>query len=171
VSRPAAPLSFALLGPLEVRRDGARIDPDTPKLRALLVALLVDRGVPRSTDRLIDDLWGDTPPTTAVGILQNYISQLRKLLGSDVLRRNGTGYVIDVSPDQVDVDRFGALLESARTAQSADATAARVRDALALWHGAPLAVDGPAAAMVLLRMGTGVEDTTIVRFREVRVAG
>jgi ureidoglycolate lyase len=40
-----------------------------------------------------------------------------------------------------------------------------------VWHGAPLAVDGPAAAMVLLRMGTGAEDTTIVRFREVRVAG
>ena len=160
MSRPAAPLSFALLGPLEVRRDGARIDPDTPKLRTLLVALLVDRGVPRSTDRLIDDLWGDTPPTTAVGILQNYISQLRKLLGSDVLRRNGTGYVIDVSPDQVDVDRFGALLESARTAQSADATAARVRDALALWHGDPLAdVTGAAFAQ-----------PEIVRLRELRAA-
>jgi ureidoglycolate hydrolase len=39
-----------------------------------------------------------------------------------------------------------------------------------VWHGAPLAVDGPAAAMVLLREGTGVEDTAIVRFRDVPVA-
>jgi ureidoglycolate lyase len=39
-----------------------------------------------------------------------------------------------------------------------------------VWHGAPLAVDGPAAAMVLLREGTGVEDTAIVRFGELPVA-
>jgi ureidoglycolate hydrolase len=39
-----------------------------------------------------------------------------------------------------------------------------------VWHGAPLAVDGPAAAMVLLREGTGVEDTTIVRFGGVPIA-
>jgi ureidoglycolate hydrolase len=39
-----------------------------------------------------------------------------------------------------------------------------------VWHGAPLAVDGPAAAMVLLRAGTGVEDTAIVRFGELPIA-
>jgi DNA-binding SARP family transcriptional activator len=160
VSRPAAPLAFAVLGSLEVRRDGARIDPETPKLRTLLVDLLVHRGVPRSADRLIDDLWGDTPPTTAVGVLQNYVSQLRKLLGSDVVRRNGAGYVIDVLPDQVDVDRFANLLESARTAESAEATAATIREALALWHGDPLAdVAGAAFAQ-----------PEIVRLRELRAA-
>lgn len=39
-----------------------------------------------------------------------------------------------------------------------------------VWHGAPLAVDRPAAAMVLLREGTGVEDTAIVRFDAVPIA-
>jgi ureidoglycolate hydrolase len=40
-----------------------------------------------------------------------------------------------------------------------------------VWHGAPLAAAGPAAAMVLLREGTGTEDTAIVRFEAVQVAG
>lgn len=40
-----------------------------------------------------------------------------------------------------------------------------------VWHGAPLAASGPAAAMVLLRERTGVEDTTMVRFETVPVAG
>ncbi len=160
MNRPVAPLSFALLGSLEVRRDGARIEPETPKLRTLLVDLLVHRGVPRSTDRLIDDLWGGAPPTTAVGVLQNYVSQLRKLLGGDIVRRSGTGYVLDISPDQVDVDRFASLLESARGAQSPDATAARVREALGLWRGDPLAdVAGAAFA-----------EPEIVRLREARAA-
>jgi ureidoglycolate lyase len=39
-----------------------------------------------------------------------------------------------------------------------------------VWHGAPLAVDGPAAAMVLLRERTGIDDTVIVRFGEVPIA-
>ena len=143
-----------------MRRDGVRIDPETPKLRTLLVALLVHHGVPRSTDRLIDDLWGDTPPATAVGVVHNYVSQLRKLLGGDIVRRNGTGYLLDVSPDQLDVHRFAALLESARTARSAAATGAAVRDALALWHGDALAdVAGAAFAQ-----------PEIVRLRELRAA-
>ena len=92
--------------------------------------------------------------------MHNYVSQLRKLLGGDIVRRNGTGYVIDVSPAQLDVDRFAALLESARTARSADTTAATVRDALALWHGDPLAdVAGAAFAQ-----------PEIVRLRELRAA-
>jgi ureidoglycolate hydrolase len=39
-----------------------------------------------------------------------------------------------------------------------------------VWHGAPLAVDGPSAAIVLLRERTGIEDTVIVRFGEVPIA-
>jgi len=160
VNRSAASLSFALLGSLEVRRDGTRIEPETPKLRTLLIDLLVHRGGPRSRDRLIDDLWGDAPPTTAVGVLQNYVSQLRKLLGSDIVRRSGTGYVMDISPDLVDVDRFAALLELARTAQSPDATAATVREALALWRGEPLADVA----------GAPFAQPEIVRLRELRAA-
>jgi DNA-binding SARP family transcriptional activator len=160
VNRSAASLSFALLGSLEVRRDGTRIEPETPKLRTLLIDLLVHRGGPRSRDRLIDDLWGDAPPTTAVGVLQNYVSQLRKLLGSDIVRRSGTGYVMDISPDLVDVDRFAALLELARTAQSPGATAATVREALALWRGEPLADVA----------GAPFAQPEIVRLRELRAA-
>ncbi len=40
-----------------------------------------------------------------------------------------------------------------------------------VWHGAPLAADGDAAALVLLLEGTGANDTHIVRFDEVPVGG
>ena len=139
---------------------GLRIEPETPKLRTLLVALLVHHGVPRSTDALIDDLWGDTPPATAVGVVQNYVSQLRKLLGGDIVRRNGTGYVLDVSPDQLDVDRFAALLESARTASVGGRDGRR----------------GPRSAGAVARRaladvaGAAFAQPEIVRLRELRAA-
>jgi DNA-binding SARP family transcriptional activator len=131
----------AVLGPLEVRREGRRVEPTSPKQRALLIDLLIHRGETVSRDRLIDDLWGDDPPATAAGVLQNYVSQLRRALGRDAVRTAGTGYA---AGDRlvVDVDELEAHLERAHAARTAGDTAT-VRDAaaaaLALWRGDPLA--------------------------------
>lgn len=38
-----------------------------------------------------------------------------------------------------------------------------------VWHGAPLAVERPARAVVLLLQGTGATDTTVVRFENTPV--
>ena len=133
---------YRILGPLEVVRDGERIEPSSPKQRALLLALLVNRGRPVSRDRLLDDLWAENPPATAPGVLQNYVSALRRVLGTEAIDTVGTGYSIAVGANQVDADRFESLVESARSARStgdADGMARHSAAALALWRGAPLA--------------------------------
>ena len=91
-----------------------------------------------STDRLLDELWGEHPPKTATTSLQNMVSQLRKLLGADVLVTRPPGYVLQVEPEQVDAVRFERLVADAR-GKPPEERAQRLREALALWRGPPLA--------------------------------
>jgi DNA-binding SARP family transcriptional activator len=135
-------MSYRILGPLEITLHGRRVDPGSPKQRALLINLLVHHNQTLGRDRLIDDLWGGEPPATAPGILQNYISQLRKVLGADAVRTHGPGYGLVVDPEQLDSVRFERRLAEARTARTngAQETAAELaRAALAEWRGDPLA--------------------------------
>lgn len=135
-------MEFRVLGPLEVLDGGEPVGPFSPRLRALLIALLLHRGnvVPR--ERLLDDLWADSPPATGLGVLQNYVSQLRKLLGSDRIVTRGPGYALHLATDELDAARFEAALGDARAARTAgnSGRAAEVAfAALAMWRGAPLA--------------------------------
>jgi DNA-binding SARP family transcriptional activator/class 3 adenylate cyclase len=130
-------MEFSLLGPLEVRSAGATVHLGGPKQRALLALLLIDAGRTMSTDRLIDALWGERPPRTAQTSLQNFVSQLRKVLGPEVLVTKPPGYLLRVDPLQVDVNRAQALLSGARAAEP-DERAAKLREALDLWRGPPL---------------------------------
>ena len=131
-------LEFRILGPLEVVDGGEPIAVAGRNQRALLTVLLLRGGRPVSTERLVDELWGETPPRTATASLQNAVSQLRKVLGADVLVTRSTGYALEVDLDQVDLGRFERLVRQARDAEP-DARAALLRDALALWRGSPLA--------------------------------
>src|SRR5688572_21549221 len=80
----AAPrLQFRILGPIEVWRDGEVVDLGTRKQRAVLALLLLNANRVVSTERLIDQLWGDTPPETARSALQVYVAGLRKALGGE----------------------------------------------------------------------------------------
>jgi len=81
-----------------------------------------------SRERLIDSLWGEDPPATAVTSVQVYVSRLRKLLPDDVLVTRAPGYLLRVEVDELDLDRFERLR-----------AAGEVREALALWRGPPLA--------------------------------
>ena len=113
-----------------------------PKQRALLAILLLRRGEAVSSDRLIDQLWGERPPATAAKTLQGYVSHLRKALGNDVLLTRGGGYLLAVEPGQVDAERFEEMAADARRAlANGDAPAARelLGSALGLWRGEPLA--------------------------------
>jgi DNA-binding SARP family transcriptional activator len=110
--------------------------------RALLAVLLIHRGEVLSTDRLIDELWGERAPSSAIKIVQGYISQLRKALGDDVILTRGHGYLLAVESESVDVGRFEALVAGGQSALAAgDAASAdrRLGEALALWRGEPLA--------------------------------
>jgi DNA-binding SARP family transcriptional activator len=131
-------LEFRLLGPLEVVDESRRVLLGGQKQRALLTALLLDPGRVVSTDRLVDVLWGAKPPRTAATSLHNFVSQLRKELGADVLETRPPGYVLRVQPEQVDVEQFRVRVAQAR-ALPGEARAAALDDALALWRGDALA--------------------------------
>jgi len=131
-------LEFALLGPLEVRDGDGPLALGAPKQRALLTLLLLNanRVVPR--DRLIGELWGDSPPETAAKAVQVYVSRLRKLLPVDMLVTQAPGYMLKVAPESVDLRRFERLVAAAHGADAARA-ASLLAEALALWRGPPLA--------------------------------
>src|ERR671939_278386 len=107
---------FRLLGPVEVVDDGETLPLGGQKQRAVLALLLLDAGRVVSTDRLIDALWSEQPPPTAPTSLQNFVSQLRKLLGADVLVTKPPGYLLRVEPGRLDAGRARALADEARSA-------------------------------------------------------
>jgi DNA-binding SARP family transcriptional activator len=129
---------FRILGPLEVVGDEGPLPLGGQKQRAVLAVLLLDANRVVSVDRLVDALWGEHAPKTAMTSLQNFVSQLRKALGADVLETQMPGYRLRVDPGELDVDRFRQLCAAARTAELGERRTA-LREALALWRGPPLA--------------------------------
>ena len=132
---------FRLLGPLEIVVGGNPVHLGAAKPRALLTLLLLQRNQVVSTDRLVDELWGDEPPARATKALQVYVSQLRKTLGPDRLVTRPPGYELRVGEGELDIDRFEQLAAAARerlAAGDAKAAVAGLREALALWRGPAL---------------------------------
>ena len=111
--------------------------------RSVLAILLLHAGKTVSSDRLIDELWGERPPADAQTALQQHVSRLRKALEPhEVLRTRTPGYVVEIAAEQLDLERFRALLEQGRCeleGDEPDAAAETLRRALALWRGPPLA--------------------------------
>jgi DNA-binding SARP family transcriptional activator/pimeloyl-ACP methyl ester carboxylesterase len=135
-------MEFRLLGPMEVRDGAAPLELGGRKQQALLARLLLTPGRTVAVEQLVDDMWGDEVPETAVKMIQIYVSQLRKLLPDGLLVTRTPGYLADVDPEAIDVARFARLHTEARaalTAGDAARAAARARKALALWQGPALA--------------------------------
>jgi DNA-binding SARP family transcriptional activator/nucleotide-binding universal stress UspA family protein len=142
-------LEFGLLGPVEVRRGGETLELRA-KQRALVALLLLNANVVVSTDKLIDELWGDDPPATAQSALQVHVMGLRRLLepgrGRDapyaVVVTRPPGYVLQIAPEQLDLHRFERLVAEGSAAlaggRAGEATGV-LREALALWRGPALA--------------------------------
>lgn len=137
-------LEFGLLGPLEMSVDGALVPLGTPKQRAVLAMLLMNRNSPVGVDRLITALWDDAPPSGARASIHSYVSNLRKLLsgaGIDprvVLAAAPPGYRLTIADNACDIGRFIAE----KTAGVHAAAAARFEQAskhlsaaLAEWRG------------------------------------
>ena len=144
-------MEYRILGPFEVSDNGRGIEIGGPKPRALLAVLLLHANEVVSPDVLIDELWGETPPATAVKTLQAHVSRLRKALngegdasthGTGVLRTSGHGYLLRVEPDQLDADRVRDMVDEARRARhdgKPEQAAEELRRALAVWRGPALA--------------------------------
>jgi predicted ATPase/DNA-binding SARP family transcriptional activator len=136
-------MEFGLLGPLEVVGDDASTLPiGGQRPRALLAALLLEANRPISVDRLIDAVWGESPPASGAGALQVHVHTLRKALGPERIVTRPPGYVLVAHDGEVDADRFAALVRQGESAlASADPRQASelLHSALALWRGPALA--------------------------------
>ncbi|MGZ8694534.1 MAG: BTAD domain-containing putative transcriptional regulator [Gaiellaceae bacterium] len=137
-------MEVLLLGPLEVWRDGRQLELASGRQRALLAILALNANRVVSSDRLIEQLWGDSPPRTAAKALQNAVSGLRRALaeaGDDVLVTIPPGYRLRLEEDCLDALRFERLAGEARQSLDDDPAGARnrLREALGLWRGDVLA--------------------------------
>jgi predicted ATPase/DNA-binding SARP family transcriptional activator len=143
-------MDFRFLGPLEVVVDGAPLPLGGSKQRALLALLLVHANEVVSREQAIDCLWEDAPPANAVNALQVHVHGLRKVLGRDRIAAEGTGYLLDAKPDEIDARRAERLVEEGRSAlELGDPRRAAhgLAGGLALWRGQPLA-DLPSSVFV-----------------------
>src|SRR5438105_2188760 len=119
-------IRFRILGPLEVEVDGVDVTPAAPKLRQVLALLLCRPNRPVQAHELIDELWGDASPASAMATIQTYVYKLRKVLPKGTVRRIGTGsggrdaYQLDVPRDWLDHTRFDDLVERGTTAWRAN---------------------------------------------------
>jgi DNA-binding SARP family transcriptional activator len=141
-------MDFHILGPLEVLDEGRVVSLGGSRQRALLALMLLHANETLSTDRLIDELWGEEAPEGARRAVHVQISRLRKALtpadgpaagGAVVTRESGYQLILDL--ERLDAHRFEQLvtegerdLEAGRPERAGD----ELQRALALWRGAPL---------------------------------
>ncbi len=157
---------FRILGPLEFRSGEAWSGIGAPKWRALFAALLLNHGQVVSTDRLIDELWGDEPPAKPANLVATYVHRLRGLIGDPdgrVLVTRAPGYQVVVGPDELDTARFARLVAAARKALAGGEAARAVgllTEALDLYRGTPLA-DVPSSELVATEAGR-LEESRVV---------
>jgi DNA-binding SARP family transcriptional activator len=137
-------IGFGVLGPLQMTFDDASATLGTPKQRAVLAMLVMNRNRSVSTDSLITAAWEEWPPAEARASLHSYISNLRKLLsgaGADpktVLVNAPPGYRLNAADTDCDIGRF--VVQKAAGVHAAAAghfeEASRyLSDALAQWRG------------------------------------
>jgi DNA-binding SARP family transcriptional activator/ABC-type branched-subunit amino acid transport system substrate-binding protein len=116
----------------------------------VLAILLLHANEVVSRARLIEELWGESPPETASTALHGYVSQLRKQLeparlpgeASTLLITREPGYLLRVEPTEFDLDCFEQLVADGRRDLldgEPERAIARIDEALAMWRGPPLA--------------------------------
>jgi DNA-binding SARP family transcriptional activator len=149
-TEPGGGLRFAVLGPVRAWRDDEPIATGAPQQRSLLAALLLRGGRTATASELVDAVWGDSPPNTALAALRSYAFRLRKVLGPQSLITDAGGYALRVDADRLDHTVVEHLTAEADKHRASDPQHARelYGRALALWHGEPLAgCPGPYAEM------------------------
>ncbi|MFC0430820.1 BTAD domain-containing putative transcriptional regulator [Kutzneria buriramensis] len=131
-----------VLGPVRALGPDAAAQLHGARQRAVLGMLALHAGTVLSVSRLIDLLWGEDPPRTAVKTLHSHVARIRQALAGSgfapVLVTNGPGYTLMVDPAMVDAHRFDALVRTALAdlaSGGAERAAAALREALALWQG------------------------------------
>ncbi len=142
-------MEFRILGSLTVRNGSADLTPTAPKLRQVLALLVLRHNQLVQTEALIDELWGEDPPQSALSTLQTYIYKLRKLFAEEsgngsggILVTKPAGYIAMVPAEDIDACCFERMAAQGRhlmDAGDADEAAEVLAGALALWRGPALA--------------------------------
>jgi DNA-binding SARP family transcriptional activator len=142
-------MDFRILGPLEVLDQGSPLRLGGSKQRALLGLFLLSPNETITTDRLIDELWGERPPAAPAKTVGVHISRLRRALASsggarptDVVATRKNGYELTLDPDRLDAHRFERLVADGRSELATgrpERAAASLERALSLWRGPALA--------------------------------
>src|SRR6266480_612772 len=143
-------MRIGVLGSLRVEVAGRPVELGGPVPRRLLAALVAHVGNVVSVDTLIDAVWGDAPPPSAVKTVQSYVARLRRALagdgatrrapGPDVIVTAPPGYRLVVPANAVDAEVFTGLVRGARRAVDRGEAGEAERllgEAFALWRGEP----------------------------------
>ncbi len=158
-------MDYRILGPLEVLDDQGRPVPlGGQREQVLLAALALEANRVVSSDRLIEAVWGDDPPKTAVNALQVHVSKLRRRLAArsdsgETVEMAPPGYVLRAGPGAVDAERFAELAGATGSDEEPSGVKARLAEALSLWRGPVL--DG---------LDSGALRADVNRLEELRIA-
>lgn len=147
-----AGVEFSVLGPVRLHKQGVEAGAGQPRQCAVLASLLLRAGRPVSLSKLVEDVWGDDAPPSAVGSVRTYVYRLRQALGeqsdSSVSLVDG-GYLLRIQPDALDLNKFKETTARAREARSTGdlaSAASLLTEGLEMWKGVALAgVPGPFA--------------------------
>ncbi|MFJ9729375.1 BTAD domain-containing putative transcriptional regulator [Streptomyces sp. NPDC101209] len=147
-------IQFSVLGPVRLIKGDVEEAAGQPRQCAVLASLLLRAGSPVSLSRLVEDVWGDEAPASAVGSVRTYVYRLRQMLGD---RRDASvrladgGYVLQTRPDDLDLNRFKRMTTRAREARRGGdvaLAAGLLSEGLGMWKGVALAgVPGPFASV------------------------
>jgi DNA-binding SARP family transcriptional activator len=146
-------LRVETLGPLCAYAGRRELALGPPKQRAVFAVLALNANNVVSREDLIDQIWGESPPATAAGNLHTYVSGLRRALAGlgELLTSSGSGYLLRVDPEWVDlrlVEQLAARARASRSEGDPAAAVAALDEAMACWRpGSPLSgLPGPFAA-------------------------
>lgn len=112
-------MEFRILGSLEAVSGEVRLALGEPRDQKLLAVLLLEAGRMVPLAHLVDALWDDDPPATAVKQVCNSASRLRRVVGPGVIITERGGYRLAVADDAVDARAFEAMAAQARAVASA----------------------------------------------------
>ncbi|MBC8091375.1 MAG: AfsR/SARP family transcriptional regulator [Pseudonocardia sp.] len=146
-------MEITVLGPFGATLGDRSVTPTAAKPRQVLALLALQTREVVSVPALVEELWGENPPRSALTTLQTYVLHLRRLIGAaliergggcakDVLRTRFGGYLLDIDPDHVDAHRFERIATAGERAFDLgdnESAARLLRSALDLWRGGALA--------------------------------
>src|SRR5690349_15165701 len=155
-------MKFRILGPLSVTGPSGCLDVVAPRQSIVLTMLLAECRRVVSMERLVEAVWDESPPQTAIGQVQICVSALRRALAKvglpGLLQTHPAGYRLMADPDEVDMMVFQRLVGDARCLSGEgklDEAASAYKQALDLWRGETL---GAADSILLRAAGTRLDE-------------